>query len=114
MLQRTKWIASRLAFRNKKMFDFFIPERQASSQMIILSLRPKYGSIIAGNGLSRMGRDSHVLTPGGAMFKFGNGDLSRTIGAARTEIRAEREWVPVELPKFSNLVPNLLSCPACD
>ena len=34
------------------------------------------------------------------MFKFRNGDVSRATGTARTGIRAEREWVPMGLPKF--------------
>ena len=49
--------------------------------------------------------------PGGAMFKFGNGNVAKSLGLARTEICIREHWSPAEVSIFATLVPNLLSCP---
>ena len=37
-----------------------------------------------GAGLESHGRNPHTVEPGGAMFKFGNGNVAKSFGPART------------------------------
>ena len=69
------------------------------------------GLISTDDGLNHGEVAPHVLHPGGAMFKSGIRDISRSLGSAETRICVEGIWILMGPSIFSDLVPNLLSCP---
>ena len=63
-----------------------------------------------GKWIKSHGRNPRALERGGAMFKFGNGNVTKSLGLSRTEICIRGHWAPREISIFAAIVPNLPSC----
>ena len=63
-----------------------------------------------GKWLKSHDRNPRTLEPGGATFKFGNGNIAEPLGLARKKIRTGGRWDPMEISIFAARVPNFLAC----
>ena len=64
-----------------------------------------------GEWLRSHGRNPRTLEPGGAMFNFGDGNVTKPLGRNRAQICFGRRRVPIAITIFAALAPNIPTCP---